>query len=112
MNAESQSQDENPYAPPRSFIPPRYVSAEGRLPDRIVPCPVCHKSTAVPVPYDPARGRAGPRAVDHVVCTDCGAEYNGETGRPIRNYTLLNVLIPLIAFAGGVIVFVAMILLG
>ncbi|MBL7042705.1 MAG: hypothetical protein ISR77_28980 [Pirellulaceae bacterium] len=77
------SQNENPYASPLTdnVLPdkPELASLQAS------PCPRCGSNDEKPVPYSPLMGRHGPRAVDHVRCSACGTQYNGETGREITS---------------------------
>ena len=96
-------QDEtNPYASPAE-VAPEEISAKLIAEIVSVPCPGCSGERADVVPYDPLKGRAGPRAIDHVQCRDCGTQFNGETGRPIHHRFLKTMLFPLIAIAAGLL---------
>lgn len=86
---------ENPFAPPETE-PEVARLYSGRNPmDDCAACPKCGARNASPMPYDPSRGRAGPRAMDHVRCDDCLAQYDGYTGGEIGWKIALNIYLPL-----------------
>lgn len=83
----------NPYLPPKTtnFA----VKAE------LVPsCPNCSSERVSPAPYDWFRGRRAPKAIQHMLCADCKAEFNGETGvcYPPKKSPLIWFVLALIAF--------------
>ena len=45
------------------------------------PCPKCSSSRAKRISFTWWGGVLGPRMFTHVQCEDCGAAYNGKTGK-------------------------------
>jgi len=70
----------NPFASPLSddqaFRPVAPVDEASK------PCPDCGAADSTPAPYDWWRGRRGPKAIDHVICSACLCQFNGATGAP------------------------------
>ncbi|MFM9961361.1 MAG: hypothetical protein ACKV2Q_09050 [Planctomycetaceae bacterium] len=46
-----------------------------------VPCPECSSNKAVKVSFTWWGGMLGPSLFTHVKCPECGAAYNGKTGK-------------------------------
>lgn len=72
--------DENPFAAPRAESE---SEAKPFDTDHVMLCPRCESLNVGVVPYNAAKGRAGPRAIDHMQCLDCGTQFDGSTGEPI-----------------------------
>lgn len=62
----------NPYAPPKLAPPPA---------PQAVHCPKCGSVHSRAPSFTWWGGAIGPRLLNHVKCLDCGAGYNGKTGR-------------------------------
>ncbi len=103
--------DYNPYAAPESLEPAMKQVPVLGLRETSVPCPGCGSANIATVPYNPLVGRAGPRAIDHVRCNDCGVQFNGESGKRIRG-SVLRHLLPIILLAMGIAFVVVLSLFG
>jgi transposase-like protein len=44
-------------------------------------CPMCSSSNAIKLSWTWWGGKVGPYLLNHVKCEDCGATYNGKTGK-------------------------------
>jgi transposase-like protein len=68
------------------------------------PCPNCGQSNAKKVGFTWWGGALGPRMFTHVKCQNCGAEYNGKTGKSNQQniiiYTLVGFVIAFCACGG------------
>jgi hypothetical protein len=66
-----------------------------------VPCPSCSQTNARKVSFTWWGGLLGPSLFTHVKCPDCGATYNGKTGKsntvPITIYIVVSVIIGTVA---------------
>lgn len=67
---------------------------------KYAPCPECENTTATPVGFTWWGGIVGPKLLSHVKCAECGAAYNGKTGKSnntaIGIYLGVSVLIGLV----------------
>ena len=67
----------------------------------LVPCPKCGSSNVKKVGYTWWGGAIGPRLMNHTKCNNCGATYNGKSGKPNTNAIILyNVVILSLCFFG------------
>lgn len=72
------------------------------------PCPNCGQSNAKKVSYTWWGGALGPSMFTHVKCQNCGAQYNGKTGKSNQQniiiYTLVSFVIAFCLCGGLAIV--------
>jgi hypothetical protein len=77
----------NPYQSPSE---PNQLKPPG---PQFAPCPRCNATDAKRVDFSLWGGVIGPRLLTHVKCNQCGAKYNGKTGRsntmPIVIYSVV-----------------------
>ncbi|HTN74418.1 MAG TPA: hypothetical protein VL096_04195 [Pirellulaceae bacterium] len=79
----STSSDPNPYASPRSDLPPvisppnvgQFVGPQ------FAPCPKCGCTYATKVSFTWWGGLVGPALLSHVTCQQCRTAYNGKSGK-------------------------------
>ena len=68
-----------------------------------VPCPMCSSSNTIKLSWTWWGGKFGPYLFNHVKCEDCGATYNGKTGKsnkvPIIIYTVVGWIFALASLA-------------
>jgi hypothetical protein len=69
-------QRENPFASPKVHGGSRREPTE-----EFAPCPRCGGSEAKRITFTWWGGLLGPRLFTHVRCLDCGAKFNGRSGR-------------------------------
>ena len=67
-------------------------------------CPQCGSATATKVSFSWWGGAVGPALLKHVKCGQCGAKYNGKTGKSntvgIVIYFIVVTIVALVAFVG------------
>jgi len=83
---------QNPYQPPQQF--PGQTTG-----GKYVPCPKCRSANVRQAGFTWWGGALGPRMFTHVICQQCGNQYNGKTGASnataITIYTVVSVIIGL-----------------
>ncbi|HEV3416899.1 MAG TPA: hypothetical protein VG056_08810 [Pirellulales bacterium] len=65
----------NPYESPKESTP---IKRPG---EQFAPCPRCGNTAASRVGFTFWGGVIGPKLLTHVKCDQCGAKYNGKTGK-------------------------------
>jgi hypothetical protein len=69
------------------------------------PCPKCSSSRAKKVSFTWWGGVVGPSLLTHVKCQDCGAAYNGKTGRSNTGAIVIySVVVGVIAIGLGILI--------
>jgi hypothetical protein len=67
--------------------------------NEFAPCPKCQSTDARKVPYTWWGGALGPRLFNQVKCNNCGASYNGKTGKSnTTNIIIYTVVILVLCF--------------
>ena len=69
----------NPYEP--SAAEQTSVTAPLQADSQFAACPKCNLRQATPLSFTWWGGVLGPKLLSHVQCTQCGAKYNGKTGK-------------------------------
>ncbi len=72
------------------------------------PCPNCGQSNAKKVSFTWWGGALGPSLITHVKCQNCGAEYNGKSGKSNQQGIIIYILVTFfVAFClcGGLTLF-------
>lgn len=63
------------------------------------PCPKCNTAAAEQMSFTWWGGIIGPKILTHVKCRNCGATYNGKTGKDnTTNIIIYSVIVGLIVF--------------
>ena len=68
-----------------------------------IPCPKCGGTLSKPVTFSWWGGVLGPKMLSHVKCTNCGAGFNGKTGR--SNNTAIAIYVIVSGILGLVLVY-------
>ena len=76
------------------------------------PCPKCNSAKAEKMSFTWWGGIIGPGLLTHVKCADCGAQFNGKTGRDNTTAIIIyTIVVALIVLAFAIIAVAAIIAL-
>lgn len=66
---------------------------------QFAPCPTCNKTNAEQLSFTWWGGILGPKILTHVKCHECGATFNGKTGKDnTTNIIIYSIVVGLIIF--------------
>ncbi len=72
-------------------------------PNVYLPCPKCHSTNVKLMGFTWWGGLVGPKILTHVKCGNCGATFNGKTGKPNTTAIAIYMVVVLVVVIGLVV---------